>query len=104
LSEVDAPRRVEANGVEYELRPGPIRQSLSDEAPMLWGFALRVFKGDEELGVKTIFVGRVSVQTSKPEALQGGMHDLAPVLYDLGIKKAVEQLEAGETGDEVLFS
>ncbi|MDH3724736.1 MAG: hypothetical protein OER93_03190 [Thermoleophilia bacterium] len=104
MSEVDAPRHVEIDGVEYELRPGPIRQSLSDEAPMLWGFALRVFNGGEELGVKTVFVGRVSVQTANPEALQGGMQDLAPVLYDLGIAKAVEQLEAGETGDEILFT
>ncbi len=104
MNEVDAPRKVEVNGVEYELRPGPIRQSLSDDAPMLWGFALRVFQGEEELGVKTVFVGRVSVQTTKPEALQGGMQDLAPVLYDLGIKKATEQLKAGETGNEILFS
>ena len=100
----DAPRTVEVDGTAYELRPGPIRQSLSDEAPMLWGFALRVADGDRELGVKTVFVGRVSVQTSNPEALQGGMQDLAPVLYDLGIAKVVEQLEAGETGDEILFT
>jgi hypothetical protein len=104
MSAPDAPRTVEVNGTEYELRPGPIRQSLSDETPMLWGFALRVFNGGEELGVKTVFVGRVSVQTTNPGALQGGMQDLAPVLYDLGIAKVAEQLEAGETGDEILFS
>jgi hypothetical protein len=104
VSAPDAPRTVEVDGTAYELRPGPIRQSLTDEAPMLWGFPVQVFNGGEELCVKTVFVGRVSVQTTNPEALQGGMHDLAPVLYDLGLAKVVEQLEAGETGDEILFS
>ena len=101
---IDAPRTAEVGGETYELHPGPIRQSLTDDAPMLWGYAVRVLKDGEELGVKTVFVGRVSVQTTDPEALKGGMQDLAPVLYDLGIAKVVEELEAGKTDDEILFS
>lgn len=104
MSELDAPRLVEVDGVTYELHPGPVRQSLGEDAPMLWGFHFQVHRDGEMLGIKTCFVGRVSVQTSQPDALKGGMQDLAPVLYELAQAKVVEQLEKGETGDEILFS
>ena len=103
MSEIDAPRDVAAGGTDYQLRPGPIRQSLGEEAPMMWGFEMQVLREGTPLGIKTCFVGRVTVQTREPEALKGGMDVLAPVLYDVGQEKVVERLEAGELEDEILF-
>ena len=103
MADLEAPRRVEINDETYELHPGPVRQSLGDEAPMLWGFHFNVYKDGEMLGIKTCFVGRVSVQTSQPEALKGGVQDLAAALYDLAQAKVVEQLEKREFGDDILF-
>jgi hypothetical protein len=104
VSAIDAPRQIAVQGVQYELRPGPVRQSLGEEAPTLWGFEMQVLRDGEPLGIKTCFIGRVSVHTRSPEALEGGMQDLAPVLYDLGQEKVVEQLEAGQLDDEILFA
>ena len=103
MADLESPRPVDVNGETYELHPGPVRQSLGEDAPMLWGFHFQVHKDGEMLGIKTCFVGRVSVQTREPDALKGGMSDLAPVLYDVAQEKVVEQLEKGETGDEILF-
>lgn len=97
-------RRVAVDGVEYRLEPQPVRQSLSEAAPMLWGFEVFVFRGDERVGVKTCFVGRVSMQARHPGALEGGVDTLAPALYDLALAKIRERLTVGEPGDEILFA
>lgn len=103
MSAVDAPRAVVVEGIDYELRPGPVRQSLGEDAPMLWGFEMQVLRDGASCGIKTCFIGRVTVQARFPEALTGGMDVLAPALYDLGVQKVVERLEAGELDDEILF-
>jgi hypothetical protein len=95
---------VEANGVRYELEPEGLRQSLTDAPPMLWGFQVRVLKDGEVLGIKTCFVGRVGVQARAPEALEGTVHDLVPVLHELAVEKIRARLELGETGDEIIFA
>lgn len=97
-------RRVEAEGVEYELRFEPVRTSLSDSAPMLWGFQVFVLKDGAELGMKTCFVGRVSVQFRDKAALEGTTEELTPVLHDLATEKIVARLAEGEAGDEILFA
>jgi hypothetical protein len=97
-------RRVEADGVAYELRFEPVRTSLSDSAPMLWGFQVFVLKDGVELGMKTCFVGRVSVQFRDKGALEGTRDNLTPVLHDLATEKIVARLAEGETGDEILFA
>jgi hypothetical protein len=98
------PRRVEAGGVAYTLEPQPVRSSLSDDAPMLWGFEVRVLRDGELLGVKTCFVGRVSVHVRDPSAPDRPMAELSVVLYDIATAAIVPRLEAGETGDEILFA
>lgn len=97
-------RQVEVEGTVYELAPEPVRTSLSDGPPMLWGFQVFIRDSEgKELGMKTCFVGRVSVQFRNKEALEGGMEDLVPVLHDLAFEKIIERLKAGETADEILF-
>jgi len=95
---------VEAQGRRYELVFEPVRSSLSEGPAMLWGFQVFVRRDGEEVGMKTCFVGRVSVQFRDKEALEGGMEQLVPVLYDLAREKITERLELGEEGDEILFA
>lgn len=98
-------RLVEIEGTTYELAPEPVRTSLSDGPPMLWGFQVFIRDADgQELGMKTCFVGRVSVQFRRKEALEGTMDDLIPVLHELAYEKIVARLHEGEVGDEILFA
>jgi len=61
--------------------------------------------GDGEgVGVKTCFVGRVSVQAKDPEALSGPIEGLAPVLHELALVKVRARLQEGETDDEIVFA
>lgn len=96
--------RVEAQGKRYELAFEPVRSALSEGPAMLWGFQVFVRHDGRELGMKTCFVGRVSVQFRDAAALEGGMDELMPVLYALATEKITERLEAGEEGDEILFA
>lgn len=95
---------VEAQGKRYELAFEPVRSSLGEGPAMLWGFQVFVHRDGEEVGMKTCFVGRVSVQFRNEDALEGGMDVLAPVLQELALEKITERLEAGEEGDEILFT
>lgn len=97
--------RVEAEGVVYDLDPQGIRTSLTDGPSMLWGFQVRVLdESGAELGIKTCFVGRVSVQFRDAAALEGPIEGLLPVLHELAFAKIVPRLAEGETGDEILFA
>jgi hypothetical protein len=71
---------------------------------MLWGFQVHVLRDGELLGVKTCFVGRVGVHARAPEALEGPIDALLPVLHELALEKVRDRLAAGETGDEILFA
>ena len=97
-------RRVETETAVYELDPQPVRTSLTDGPPMLWGFQVRVLRDGELVSIKTCFVGRVSVQFRNAAALEGGVEELAPVLYELAFEKIEAQLRAGEDGDEIIFA
>lgn len=97
-------RLVEAKGVTYELAPQPLRTSLSDGPPMLWGFQVFIYKDGEEVGMKTCFVGRVSVQFRNKAALEGTVEDLLPTLHELAFEKIIARLEEGDPTDEVLFA
>ncbi|HEX2507691.1 MAG TPA: hypothetical protein VHK23_05150 [Miltoncostaeaceae bacterium] len=88
----------------YELDPQPVRTSLTDGPTMLWGFQVRILENGEEMGIKTCFVGRVSVQFRDEAALDGPIEDLLPVLHELAFEKVEERLRAGEPGDEILFA
>ena len=95
---------VRVGDVEYELEPQPVRISLSDAPPMLFGFQVHVLRDGELVGVKTCFVGRVSVQVRDAAALAAPMEGLAPVLYELAEEKIRARLEEGEAGDEIVFA
>jgi hypothetical protein len=97
-------RQVEIEGRTYELDPQPIRTSLTDGPAMLWGFQVRVLEDGQELGIKTCFVGRVSVQFRDEAAPDGPIDKLLPVLYELAFEKIEERLREGEIGDEILFA
>jgi hypothetical protein len=97
-------RRVETENSVYELDPQPVRTSLTDGPPMLWGFQVRVLEDGEEIAIKTCFVGRVSVQFRDAAALDGPIEALLPVLHELAFEKVEERLRAGEPGDEILFA
>lgn len=97
-------RRVKTEGRTYELDPQPIRTSLTDSPSMLWGFQVRILENGEEMGIKTCFVGRVSVQFRDEAALEGPIEGLLPVLHELAFEKIEERLRAGEPGDEILFA
>ena len=97
-------RRVETETGTYELDPQPVRTSLTDGPPMLWGFQVRVLENGEEIAIKTCFVGRVSVQFRDETALDGPIEGLLPVLHELAFEKIEERLQAGEPGDEILFA
>jgi len=72
---------------------------------MLWGFQVRVLDDNgQELGIKTCFVGRVSVQFRDASALEGPIEGLLPVLHELAFAKIEPRLVEGETGDEILFA
>jgi hypothetical protein len=97
--------RVEVDGVAYGLDPQPIRTSLTDGPTMLWGFEVRVLDAAGSLlGIKTCFVGRVSVQFRDARALEGPIEDLLPVLHELAFAKIEGRLAEGEAGDEILFA
>jgi hypothetical protein len=97
-------RQVKVDGETYELDPQGIRTSLTDGPPMLWGFQVRVLQNGEELGIKTCFVGRVSVQFRNADAPDGPIEALLPVLHELAFEKIEQRLREGETGDEILFA
>ena len=96
--------RLEVDGHAYELDPQGIRTSLTDGPTMLWGFQVKVLEDGRELGIKTCFVGRVSVQFRNAAALEGTIEDLLPVLHELAFAKIEERLREGEPGDEILFA
>lgn len=96
--------QVEVDGAVYELEAQGVRTSLSDTPAMLWGFQVHVRRGGELTGIKTCFVGRVSVQVRAPETLDGPLELLVPVLYELAFAKVREQIEAGDPGDEIVFA
>lgn len=95
---------VAVGDASYVLEPQAIRTSLTDDVHMLWGMQVHVLTGEELLGIKTCFVGRVSVQAADPEALTGPFDDLVPVIHRLALAKVRDRLEAGETGDEIVFA
>jgi hypothetical protein len=98
-------RRVEVESRSYTLVPKEVRTSLTDGPSMLWGFQVHVLDEEERLvGVKTCFVGRVSVQFRDAEALDAPIDRLAPVLHDLAFEKVEARLQEGEPGDEILFA
>jgi hypothetical protein len=97
-------RRVETETTVYELDPQPIRTSLTDGPPMLWGFQVRVLEAGELVSVKTCFVGRASVQFRNADALEGTVDELVPVLHELAFEKIAAQLRAGEIEDEIIFA
>jgi len=97
-------RRVEVEGEVYELDPQPLRTSLSEGPAMLWGFQVRILRDGEEVGIKTCFVGRVSVQVRNPDAPEAPIDVLAPILHELAFEKIVERLREGEPGDEIVFA
>ena len=97
--------RVEVDGTTYLLEPQPIRTSLTDGPSMLWGFQVKVLDAaGAELGIKTCFVGRVSVQFRDASALEGPIEGLLPVLHELAFAKIEPRLAEGEPGDEILFA
>ncbi len=96
--------QLEVEGRAFTLEPQPIRTSLTDGPAMLWGFQVRVLSGDRELGIKTCFVGRVSVQFRDAAAPDGPIEALLPVLHQLAYEKIEGRLKDGETGDEILFA
>lgn len=96
--------RLEVEGRVFDLEPQGIRTSLTDGPTMLWGFQVKVLQDGEELGIKTCFVGRVSVQFRDASALEGPIEGLLPVLHALAYEKIEPRLREGETGDEILFA
>ena len=97
-------RQVEVDGQTFTLDPQGIRTSLTDGPPMLWGFQVRVLDGERELGIKTCFVGRVSVQFRDASAPDGPIEALLPVLHELAFEKIEARLREGEPGDEIIFA
>ncbi|HET6691753.1 MAG TPA: hypothetical protein VFG74_12910 [Miltoncostaeaceae bacterium] len=97
--------RVEVEGKAYTLVPREVRASLTDGPTMLWGFQVQVLDDDDrELGIKTCFVGRVSVQFRNADAPDAPIDILAPVLHELAFAKIEARLAEGEPGDEILFA
>jgi hypothetical protein len=96
--------QLEVEGRSFTLEPQPIRTSLTDGPAMLWGFQVRVLSDERELGIKTCFVGRVSVQFRDAAAPDGPIEALLPVLHQLAYEKIEGRLKEGETGDEILFA
>lgn len=92
------------DGVDYVISFGAVRQSLTEDLPMLWGFTADIDGPDGHLGRKTCFVSRVSVQVRDEKALAGGMDTLAPTLYAMVLEKITEHIAAGETESGTLFA
>lgn len=92
------------DGVEYAVTFGAVRQSLTEDLPMLWGFTADVEGPDGHAWRKTCFVSRVSVQVRDEEALKGGMDTLAPTLYAMVLEKLAENIADGETVSGTLFA
>jgi hypothetical protein len=84
--------------------PEGVRASLSDGPAMLWGFQVRVTDGDTLVCIKTCFVGRVSVQVRRPDALDAPAEILIPVLHELALEKVAEAIRAGDLDDELVFA
>ena len=98
-------RRVEVESRSYTLVPQEVRTSLTDGPTMLWGFQVHILDEEERLvGIKTCFVGRVSVQFRDAEAPDAPIDRLAPVLHELAFEKVEARLREGEPGDEILFA
>lgn len=97
-------RKVEVESGAYELVPQEIRTSLTEGPAMLWGFQVHVLRDGQLVGIKTCFVGRVSVQFRDAAALDGPIDALAPVLHELAFEKVEARLREGEPGDEILFA
>jgi hypothetical protein len=95
---------VEVDGVAYELVAQGIRASLTDAPAMLWGFQVHVFRDGELAGVKTCFVGRVSVQVRAPDVLDAPLEVMLPVLHELAFEKVREQIAESGPGDELVFA
>ncbi len=97
-------RVVNVDGVDWVMAPQPVRMSLSDTPPAMWGFQVNVLRDGALAGVKTCFVGRVRVHTVAPEVLDAPMGLLAPVLYDIALEKVADRLREGAPEDEILFA
>lgn len=95
---------VDVDGVEFVLEPQPIRASLSDSPAALWGFQVHVLRDGALVSIKTCFVGRVRVHTKNPEAVDGPMELLIPILHEVAVDKIAERLRAGEIDDEIVFA
>ena len=104
---MDAPTTiipVDVAGVLYHLAPQPVRIALSEGPPALWGLQVHVLRDGELLGVKTCFVGRVTIFTKDPGAVDGPMERTLPIIHDAITATIQRRLVAGETGDEIVFS
>lgn len=101
----DNPRyEVGVEGATYVLAPQPLRTSLSDSPAALWGFQVHVLRDGKLIGIKTCFVGRVRIHTKDPDAVDGPVARLVPLLHEVAVEKIRERLEQGEDGDEILFA
>ena len=95
---------IETAAGRFTLAPQPIRTSLSDSPAALWGFQVHVLRDGELVGIKTCFVGRVRVHSKNPDAVDGPVAALLPILHEVAIEKIRERLDEGEFGDEILFA
>ena len=95
---------VEVDGVSYELEAQGIRTSLTDGPAMLWGFQVHVLRDGELAGIKTCFVGRVSVQSRAPEVLDAPLEVMLPVLHELAFARVREQIAESGPEDELVFA
>ena len=95
---------VDVSGETYTLVPQPLRTSLSDSPAALWGFQVHVMHNGVLVGMKTCFVGRVRVHTKNPDAPDGPVATLMPILHEVAVAKIRERLELGEIADEILFA
>lgn len=95
---------IEVDGVAYELVAEPVRTSLSDGPPMLWGFPVDVLRDGRRVSRKTCFVGRVSVHTRNPEVLDGPSDLLIPVVYELAFERVRARVAKGELDDEIVYA
>ena len=59
-----------------------------------------MIRDGELVGIKTCFVGRVTLHLRAAAAVDGPIDGLAPVIHEVVVEKVRERLEAGEAGDE----
>lgn len=104
MSDAQPRFEVATGDARYVIVPQPIRISLSDDAPSLWGLQVHVERDGVVVGIKTCFVGRVTLHVRAPEVLDGGIDVLAPVIHEVVREKVAARLAEGETGDEILFA